>query len=63
MAQSVKWPTLDFSSDHGLRVVGSNPTLGSVLSMEPAWDSLSLSPALPLTPLMCLGSFSKSKIF
>ena len=36
MAQSVERPTLDFGSGHDLRVVGLSPTLGSVLSMEPA---------------------------
>ena len=43
MARSVKRPTLDFGSGHDPRVVGSSPTLDSMLSMEPAWDSLSLS--------------------
>ena len=32
VAQSVKQVTLDFGSGHGLRVVGSSPTLG----VEPA---------------------------
>ena len=36
MAQSVKHPTLDFGSGHDLRVVGSSPTSGSVLSAESA---------------------------
>ena len=36
-AQSVKCPTLDYSSGHDL-MVGS-----CVASAEPAWDSLSLS--------------------
>ena len=43
MAQSVEHPTLDFGSVHDPRVMGSSPALGPVLSMEPAWDSLSLS--------------------
>ena len=34
--QAVKYPTLGFSSGHGLRVMRSNPTSGSVLSMESA---------------------------
>ena len=33
---------LYFSSGHDLTVMRSSPTLGSVLSVEPAWDSLSL---------------------
>jgi len=48
VAQLVKHPTLDFSSGHDLRVIRSNPALGSVLSVEPAWDSLSLPLPLPL---------------
>lgn len=31
VAQSVKHPTLDFGSGHVLRIVGSSPTLGSML--------------------------------
>ena len=38
---------LDFSSGHELTVMGSSPGWGSVLSVEPAWDSLSLCPSLP----------------
>ena len=45
MAQAVEHPALGFSSGHGLRVVGSSPTWGSMLSKESAWDSL--SPSLP----------------
>ena len=49
---SVKCPTLNFSSGHDLRVLELSPTLGSMLGVEPAWDSLSPSPpVLPLTPL------------
>ena len=40
-------PTLDFSSDHDLRVVGSSPLLGSVLGVEPAGDSFSSAPPIP----------------
>ena len=36
VAQSVECLTLDFSSGHDLRVVGSSPASGSVLSTEPA---------------------------
>ena len=39
----VKHPTLDFGSGGDLRVRGSSPTLASVLRVESAWDSLSLS--------------------
>jgi len=35
VAQSVKCPTLDLSSGLDLRVVSSNPMLGSMLGMEP----------------------------
>ena len=50
MAQPVECPALDFSSGHDLRVEESSPTLGSALSMEPAWDSLPtlLCPSTPL---------------
>ena len=36
MAQSVEWPTLDFSSGPDLRVVGSSPASDSVLNGESA---------------------------
>jgi len=36
VAQSVKHPTLDFSSGHDLRFMISSPMSGSALSMEPA---------------------------
>ena len=48
VAQLVKCPTLDFSSGHDLTVVRSSPTLGSMLSMGPAWDPLSPSRSAPL---------------
>ena len=47
MTQSVKWPTLDFSTGHDLRVLGLSPTSGSTVSRESAGDSLSPLP-LPL---------------
>ena len=34
MAQSVKRPTLDFGSDHDLRVVRSSPESGSMPSLR-----------------------------
>ena len=46
MAQSVKHLTLDFSSEHNLKVVRSSPTLGPMLGTQ---DSLSPS-ASPLSP-------------
>ena len=36
VAQSVKCLTLDFNSDHDLRVVRSSPALGFMMSVEPA---------------------------
>ena len=47
VAQSVECLILDFGSGHDPRIVGSSPDLGSVLSMEPTWDSLFLSAPLP----------------
>ena len=48
VTQLVEWsPTPDFSSGHDLRVVRSILELGSALSVEPAWDSLSPSPSAP----------------
>jgi len=52
VAQSVKHLTLDFSPGHDFRVMRSSPVLGSMLSIEPAWDSLfpSPSPSAPPNP-------------
>ena len=47
----VKCLTLDLSSGLDLEVVGSSPMLGSMLSVEPAWDSLSPSISALPTPL------------
>ena len=47
MAQSVEHQTLDFSSGHDFRVVGSGPTGGSALGKESAGDSLPLPLPLP----------------
>ena len=44
MAQLVDHPTLDFGSGHDLRVMGSSPVLGSVLSVESACPSPSALP-------------------
>ena len=44
MAQSVKHPTLHFSSGHDLKVHGLEPHVGLFAeSAEPVWDSLSPS--------------------
>ena len=59
VAQSVECPTLGFSSVHVPRVMGSCPISGSVLSVEPAWDSLSPSLSAP-PPLMRTLSLSLS---
>ena len=50
MAQSVKHPTLGFSSGHDLAVHGFEPHVGLCADgAEPAWDSLSLSLSLSLS--------------
>ena len=36
MAQSIKYLTLGLRSDLDLRILGSSPALGSVLSVEPS---------------------------
>ena len=54
---SVKCPMLDFGSVHDLRVIRLSPTLGSMLSVEPAWNSP--SPPSPLHP--CALSHLKKK--
>ena len=60
MAQSVKRPTLDFSSGHDLRVCGLEPRVKlCTVSAEPAWDSL--SPSLPLPCLRALGAHALSQ--
>ena len=57
VAQSVKHPTLNFSSAHDLIVMRPSPSSGSVLRLEPGWDSLSLSlcpsPLLVHTVSLC----------
>ena len=47
MAQHVERPTLDLGSGRDLVVVGLSPMSGSALGVDPAWDSLSPSPAAP----------------
>ena len=51
VAQSVKCPTLGFSSGHDLMVCETEPCIGlCAVSVEPAWDSLSRSLFLSLFP-------------
>ena len=51
VVQSVKFPTLDFSSDHDLRVRGFEPNIRLCTdSVEPAWYPLCLPLALPFLP-------------
>ena len=66
--QSVKPPTLGFSSGHDPGVVNSSPTSVSVLTAGPAWDSLSLlslSAPPPLAQSLCLSkiNFKKNVLF
>ena len=55
MAQWVKRPILDFGSGLDLMVVRLSPVSDSVLSVDPAWDSL--SPSLCPSPA-CAHSLS-----
>ena len=55
VAQSVKRPTLGFSSGHELTVCELKSHIRlSADSTEPAWDSLSSSLSLPLSFLLSL---------
>ena len=57
-AQSVKHPTLGFSSGHDLTVHEFKPCTGLCAdSMKPAWDSLSPSPPAPPPLPLCLSLF------
>ena len=56
MAQSVEHPTLDFSSGHDPRFLGLKPVWGSMLSVEAAYDSLSLEEAWVTQLVKCLTS-------
>ena len=47
MTQSVECLTLNLGSGHDPRIVGLSPMLGSVLGVEPAWDSLCPPALLP----------------
>ena len=57
VAQLVERLTLDFGSGHGSRVMGSSPESGSVLSVEPAQDSL--SHPLPLSPALSVSKIKR----
>ena len=62
MAQSVEHLTLDFNSGHDPKVMGSSPMLRSMLTVEPAYDSLSPSPFAP-PPLIHLFSLKTEFFF
>ena len=50
----LNWVTLDFGSGHDLMICGLEPRVGLCAdSAEPAWDILSLSLSLPLSPSLC----------
>ena len=54
VAQSVKHPTLISDQVMISPFMSSSPASGSVLTVQPAWDSLSLSLSPPLSlPLHC----------
>ena len=55
----VKSPVLSFSPGPKLGVLGLNPALSSMLSMESSWDFLS---SYPYAPPICALSLSVSKI-
>ena len=62
MVQSVKHPTLDFSSDHYVMIHRFEPHVRVCADItEPAWDSLSLSLSTP-PPLMHAHSLSQNKL-
>ena len=61
VALSVKCPILDFSSGHDLTIVRSSPMLGSLLSRESAWDSLSPSAPLLLSKIYINKTFLKKR--
>ena len=61
VAQSVEHLTLDLGSGHGPRIVESSPVSGSILGMEPAWNSFSLSLSQHLSHLGALSLKKKKK--
>ena len=62
VAHSAECPSLDFGSGHDPRVMGLSPMLGSVLSMKPAWDSLSSLTPLPYSRVHSKKLFQKIPI-
>ena len=55
VTESVKHLTVDFGADHALTVYEFEPCVGlSADSVEPAWDSLSLSLTAPPLLVLCL---------
>ena len=58
VAQSVKRPTLGFSSGHDLSVLETEPCIGlHAGSVKPAWDSFSF----PITPIPKINKLKKKK--
>ena len=60
VAQSGKHPALDFGSGHDLTLVRWSLTSGSMLGMEPAYDSFSSSVSAPPRLRMCMRALSLS---
>ena len=61
MAQSVKHPTLGFSSGHDLTVGEFEPCIGlRADNAEPAWDSLSPSLSSPAPHLLKINKLKKN---
>ena len=56
MAQLAGHPNLDFGPGHDLRVMGTSPVMGSVLSMDSAYPSPTVPSPTP-THILCLLSF------
>ena len=52
--------SIQLPSGNSLGVVKSNPTLGSVLNLESAWDSLSPFPSAPHPAHVCMHSLTLS---
>ena len=60
VAQSLKCPTLDFSSGHDLTVMRLSSTLGSVMTVQSLLGILSLPLPLPLPHLYVHMPLSRS---
>ena len=61
VAQSVKHPTLDFSSGHDLTFARWSPALDSVLTVQSLLEILALPLSLASLPLACVLALSLSK--